>query len=72
MQIAKACAGSVTMSPVQCCGMAGDRGMRFPEISGVPTIPSRPDGHALELVKLHYLPRLSLVLCCGYPEISGP
>ena len=33
-KIAKACSESVTMSPVPCCGAAGDRGMRFPEISG--------------------------------------
>lgn len=33
-QIARACAKKVTMSPVPCCGMAGDRGLRYPEISG--------------------------------------
>lgn len=32
--IARACSESVTMSPVPCCGAAGDRGLRFPEISG--------------------------------------
>merc|ERR1711966_179912 len=33
-QIARACAAKVTLSPVPCCGMAGDRGLRYPEISG--------------------------------------
>uniref|UniRef100_A0A7S0W731 D-lactate dehydrogenase (cytochrome) n=1 Tax=Hemiselmis tepida TaxID=464990 RepID=A0A7S0W731_9CRYP len=33
-QIARACATEVTISPVPCCGMAGDRGLRFPEMSG--------------------------------------
>jgi len=32
--VARACSESVTMSPVPCCGAAGDRGLRFPEISG--------------------------------------
>jgi len=32
--IARACSEEVTMSPVPCCGAAGDRGMRYPEISG--------------------------------------
>jgi len=33
-EVARACSESVTMSPVACCGAAGDRGLRFPEISG--------------------------------------
>jgi len=33
-EVARACSESVTMSPVPCCGAAGDRGLRFPEISG--------------------------------------
>ncbi len=33
-KIAKMCAKEVTPSGIPCCGMAGDRGMRFPELTG--------------------------------------
>ena len=33
MKVASLCATSVTPSGVPCCGMAGDRGMRFPELT---------------------------------------
>jgi len=39
------------MSPVPCCGAAGDRGLRFPEISG--------GGTASQVV---FVPR-ELILC---------
>ena len=34
MKIAGMCAESVVPSGVPCCGMAGDRGMRYPELTG--------------------------------------
>lgn len=34
MQLAALCAHKVTPSGIPCCGMAGDRGMRFPELTG--------------------------------------
>ncbi|KAJ1467898.1 hypothetical protein T484DRAFT_1661766 [Baffinella frigidus] len=48
-KVAKACAATVTMSPVPCCGMAGDRGMRYPEISGggVASSAAAPPGAAV-------------------------
>eukprot|EP00281_Chroomonas_sp_CCMP1168_P023421 CAMPEP_0206227410 /NCGR_PEP_ID=MMETSP0047_2-20121206/8608_1 /ASSEMBLY_ACC=CAM_ASM_000192 /TAXON_ID=195065 /ORGANISM="Chroomonas mesostigmatica_cf, Strain CCMP1168" /LENGTH=1070 /DNA_ID=CAMNT_0053650559 /DNA_START=34 /DNA_END=3246 /DNA_ORIENTATION=+ len=48
-QIAGACAEEVTVSPVPCCGMAGDRGLRFPEMSGGGTASSVavPPGDAM-------------------------
>ena len=33
MRLASRCAGKVTASGVPCCGMAGDRGMRYPELT---------------------------------------
>ena len=33
-KIAGLCAEQVTPSGVPCCGMAGDRGMRYPELTG--------------------------------------
>lgn len=33
-QVASKCAGSVVDSNIPCCGMAGDRGMRLPELTG--------------------------------------
>jgi len=33
-KIAAMCAKEVTPSGIACCGMAGDRGMRFPELTG--------------------------------------
>lgn len=33
MNLAQRCAGSVQPSGVPCCGMAGDRGMRYPELT---------------------------------------
>ena len=33
-KIAGMCAKEVTPSGIPCCGMAGDRGMRFPELTG--------------------------------------
>jgi D-lactate dehydrogenase len=33
-KIAGLCAEQVTPSGIPCCGMAGDRGMRFPELTG--------------------------------------
>ena len=33
-KIAGLCAKEVTPSGIPCCGMAGDRGMRFPELTG--------------------------------------
>ena len=50
-KVAKACAATVTMSPIPCCGMAGDRGMRYPEISGggVASAAAAPPGAALIL-----------------------
>ena len=32
-QIANLCANNVTASGIPCCGMAGDRGMRYPELT---------------------------------------
>lgn len=34
LQVAAKCAGSVVDSNIPCCGMAGDRGMRLPELTG--------------------------------------
>lgn len=34
MKIASLCADKVTPSGIPCCGMAGDRGMRYPELTG--------------------------------------
>ena len=34
MKVASACADEVTPSGIPCCGMAGDRGMRYPELTG--------------------------------------
>jgi len=50
-QIAKACSEQVIMSPVPCCGMAGDRGLRYPEISGGGTASAvaAPPGAAMVL-----------------------
>jgi len=33
IRLAEKCAGSVVPSNVPCCGMAGDRGMRYPELT---------------------------------------
>jgi D-lactate dehydrogenase len=33
MKVASLCATNVTPSNIPCCGMAGDRGMRFPELT---------------------------------------
>lgn len=33
-KIAQLCSKEVTPSGIPCCGMAGDRGMRFPELTG--------------------------------------
>jgi D-lactate dehydrogenase len=33
MSVAQRCARHVTPSGVPCCGMAGDRGMRYPELT---------------------------------------
>ncbi|KFM26260.1 Glycolate oxidase subunit GlcD [Auxenochlorella protothecoides] len=33
-KVASKCAGSVVDSNIPCCGMAGDRGMRLPELTG--------------------------------------
>ncbi len=33
MKVASMCATNVTASGIPCCGMAGDRGMRFPELT---------------------------------------
>jgi D-lactate dehydrogenase len=33
VQVASLCAGEVVPSGVPCCGMAGDRGMRYPELT---------------------------------------
>jgi D-lactate dehydrogenase len=48
-QIARACAKEVTVSPVPCCGMAGDRGLRYPEMSGggVASAVASPPGEAM-------------------------
>jgi D-lactate dehydrogenase len=32
--LAELCAEEVHMTPIPCCGMAGDRGMRYPELTG--------------------------------------
>ena len=32
-QVASMCAGNVVNTNVPCCGMAGDRGMRYPELT---------------------------------------
>lgn len=50
-KIARACAKEVTVSPVPCCGMAGDRGLRFPEMSGggVASAVAAPPGEAMVL-----------------------
>lgn len=34
MKVASLCAHRVHPSGVPCCGMAGDRGMRYPELTG--------------------------------------
>ena len=34
MKVAALCADKVTPSGIPCCGMAGDRGMRYPELTG--------------------------------------
>jgi D-lactate dehydrogenase len=34
MQVASMCADEVVPSNIPCCGMAGDRGMRYPELTG--------------------------------------
>lgn len=34
MKVASMCAGEVVPSGIPCCGMAGDRGMRYPELTG--------------------------------------
>jgi len=49
-----ACASSVTVSPVPCCGMAGDRGLRYPEISGGGTASAvaAPPGPAMVLTRV--------------------
>jgi hypothetical protein len=43
------CTDEVTVSPVPCCGMAGDRGLRFPEMSGGGTASAvvAPPGEAI-------------------------
>ena len=33
MQVASLCADNVVNTNVPCCGMAGDRGMRYPELT---------------------------------------
>ena len=33
VQLAELCAHSVHSTPIPCCGMAGDRGMRYPELT---------------------------------------
>jgi D-lactate dehydrogenase len=33
-EVASLCAKEVTPSNIPCCGMAGDRGMRYPELTG--------------------------------------
>jgi D-lactate dehydrogenase len=50
-----ACAPSVTVSPVPCCGMAGDRGLRYPEISGGGTASAvaSPPGPAMVLTRVN-------------------
>jgi len=50
-----ACASSVTVSPVPCCGMAGDRGLRYPEISGGGTSSAvaAPPGAAMVLTRVN-------------------
>ena len=32
--LAERCAHEVAATPIPCCGMAGDRGMRYPELTG--------------------------------------
>jgi Fe-S oxidoreductase len=32
-QVASMCAGNVVNTNVPCCGMAGDRGLRYPELT---------------------------------------
>ena len=32
--LAEMCAHEVHATPIPCCGMAGDRGMRYPELTG--------------------------------------
>ena len=34
LQVASLCAENVVNTNVPCCGMAGDRGMRYPELTG--------------------------------------
>ena len=34
VQLAELCATDVHATPIPCCGMAGDRGMRYPELTG--------------------------------------
>jgi len=33
VQLAELCANEVHVTPIPCCGMAGDRGMRYPELT---------------------------------------
>ena len=37
VQLAGMCADNVHLSEVPCCGMAGDRGMRYPELTAAAT-----------------------------------
>ena len=34
VELAERCAHEVAATPIPCCGMAGDRGMRYPELTG--------------------------------------
>ena len=34
VELAEMCAHDVHATPIPCCGMAGDRGMRYPELTG--------------------------------------
>merc|ERR1719198_2834655 len=34
LDLARLCAKEVHATPIPCCGMAGDRGMRYPELTG--------------------------------------
>ena len=34
ISLAEKCAHEVHATPIPCCGMAGDRGMRYPELTG--------------------------------------
>merc|ERR1719390_426236 len=33
VELAERCAHEVAATPIPCCGMAGDRGMRYPELT---------------------------------------